>query len=1028
MPRHELLQHRFVNLEFRRSGLIIGLTGTLGIGKSFTARNLLQQSQLRYVMIAANADSRVQAQMILDVLGHQHKNLPQWAQAQLRRLQHGDLLEATDSAQIFSVVAQAQAPFAILLEDWHDASQAQQHYWQVVIEALRGMAKIGVVITSRYSLPQQIETVELELLSESQIVDVTKQELAARNSVPQMLINWLWQRSQGNPLFLVEYIRDLRRQGCLWFDGLAWQWREPALEHIPTTIEALIERTLQQISAASQRILEARALLGISDNPLLWQVVTKLSAEEIQLCQNELENLNIFRGIEFAHPLYKEVVLARMSAVVKTEIAGLAYQFFAPRDPVKAAELSVMAGFDTAQITQLFVQAIDQQSDPYQAALLKARACEYADDETKRILALEAAQVLMYENLKQVPRLAEYVLEIEPLHLQAIGLRARAWARQGKVEAAQVSLELIVNRDREWWRIQALILVESYQFSQVQQLVMDHPKFHLDDDAEIAVAVGQALLQQGKLNALIALFEQVLQKDTTEIAQMRIKSAQGILLTYQNAWQAAELHFQNLLAVQQGYLPKRLWVNIWYNLGRIAHHFNRYKQATEYYGKAAQLVLEINDQRRYIEIQGALAGLYFDSANFEAAERAFLEVRSLSALFPINAQFVEQEGWLSEMYTCWLPPHGGALSLKYAHSALRLARQLEDNSVIFDALNYAANAEAQHGDANTAIAYITEMSERISDPDNEYLVYVARGIALRKMGDSDAAISALETSYQLVSQNPNKVVSTQQVGLELDFARNDLQSARKRHEFFLNHPFTIGAVCAQRYFPQLLQTPIIPQVSIRLEVLGTIRLIYDNKAIPIRGAKRKLLLVLLLEAHLAGQLEATTTDLCDLMYPNTTEGEARAAIKQLVFQIRAQLGTDCIITTANGYALQHVESDAQQFLETGNTALWRGKYLTDIDGIQSTESVRDALYSLLKRRIPSLVQQEPAQAARLAQILLAVEPFDTESLALALQALRVQSNYVSISRVYSRSRQNWLEVGEQLPKRWTDFLKQMQVA
>jgi hypothetical protein len=56
------------------------------------------------------------------------------------------------------------------------------------------------------------------------------------------------------------------------------------------------------------------------------------------------------------------------------------------------------------------------------------------------------------------------------------------------------------------------------------------------------------------------------------------------------------------------------------------------------------------------------------------------------------------------------------------------------------------------------------------------------------------------------------------------------------------------------------------------------------------------------------------------------------------------------------------------------------------------------------------------------------EPFDTDALALALRALQAQGSYVSISRMYKKSRESWLEVGERLPERWTEFLDSLKVA
>ncbi|NJK43735.1 MAG: hypothetical protein HC933_05130 [Pleurocapsa sp. SU_196_0] len=128
--------------------------------------------------------------------------------------------------------------------------------------------------------------------------------------------------------------------------------------------------------------------------------------------------------------------------------------------------------------------------------------------------------------------------------------------------------------------------------------------------------------------------------------------------------------------------------------------------------------------------------------------------------------------------------------------------------------------------------------------------------------------------------------------------------------------------------------------------------------------------------------------------------------------------------------MYNVQSDARRFLETGDSSLWRGAYLAGIQGIEGylLETVTAALYLQLEQCAKSLLGVEPAQSARLAQILLSMKPFDQAALALVLRALQKQKDYVGISRLYKRAIQSWLEVGEPLPQRWTDFLNSIKAA
>jgi DNA-binding SARP family transcriptional activator len=359
------------------------------------------------------------------------------------------------------------------------------------------------------------------------------------------------------------------------------------------------------------------------------------------------------------------------------------------------------------------------------------------------------------------------------------------------------------------------------------------------------------------------------------------------------------------------------------------------------------------------------------------------------------------------------------------------ARKLRLKAFLISALFWQCLSEIVFGQLEQAQTFCAELHELSHIDGRIYLWQWVYGLLLERQGDTASALESLQAA--VVARDDPDMDDTKLIQLEMTRIRDDLVAAREALEDFQTQGFMVGATLCLHYFPDLKPTVLTSATTlkaVRLNVLGTLQIIQDGIELPLRGAKRKLLVALLLEAHLAGQLEVRSIDLSEALYPNANDDEANAAIRQLVFQLRAQIGTDRVLTTANGYALHGVQSDAQIFLETGDADLWRGAYLTDVQGIEgySLETVREALYSQLKRRAEALLSFEPTQSARLARILMEAEPFDTDALALALRALQAQGSYVSISRMYKRSRETWLEVGERLPDKWIDFLGSTKVA
>jgi DNA-binding SARP family transcriptional activator len=171
-----------------------------------------------------------------------------------------------------------------------------------------------------------------------------------------------------------------------------------------------------------------------------------------------------------------------------------------------------------------------------------------------------------------------------------------------------------------------------------------------------------------------------------------------------------------------------------------------------------------------------------------------------------------------------------------------------------------------------------------------------------------------------------------------------------------------------------------------------------------------------------GRSEVSRLDLLDALYPDSEENQASAALSNLVYHLREQFGPNTVLSSDGGYALGGITSDAEVFLETGNTRLWRGEYLEGSD-LGGGETVRETLHLALRNRAVSLLESDPTEAVRVGRLLCSADPYDLESLCLTLRALRASDNHKSLKNTYARARTVLLEIGEVLPERWTDFLE-----
>jgi tetratricopeptide (TPR) repeat protein len=1042
MPHREALQKRLSSLELKRNGVVVGLVGAPGIGKSHTAVQTFKTLKLPWLKIQANASDTVVARAWLEVLEQQSVSLPSWATGLLERLNASEVLKAEALSQVCLTIMQALAPFALLIEDAHEANEIQLERWVLLARSIS--KNTALILTSRNALPEVFKVLALETLSISDMTILLEQ--TAGSSVPEVVADWIFARSEGNPLFSIEYLRDLQRHGFLsWQDGQC-QWKSPEKALIPNTIEALIEQVLDGLPNPEARAaLDAWAMLcEKTEHPSsLWSVAAGVSDGQLQIARTELEQFGILHGEDFTHPLFREITLKQLSQVQRRDIARRLLGLLEHSDPLRAVQFVKQASWSIDRTCALYCAAMTLETDELRLARLKAVALEFAVTDERFRLALEAAQVIFETDVPEANRLAEIAHSLKPHDLEAVSFRSQMLVLQGQTQRAKDLLEGIATTDDsdsravdsypvEWCFKWCELLLKAQDLAGAWEFYQANPVMHQKLPVKLQDLLMRSLIQQRDFEQAEQWLQQLeARTDLSLEEQVRVIAGRGILLGEYGQTQEAAQAAQQAYALVEHLPNSILKRGLLLNRGILFNWIGQYEQAEQDYELSRQWMLEAGQVFQAATVQVNICNNWVDQGHYAKAERGFLEARATLEAHESWRYLTECEFFLVRLYHAWQPVHGSVLVLKHAKAAVEYARKLRLKAFLISALYWACASEIAFGQLEQAQSLCAELRELSHVDDRFYLWQWANGLLLERQGDQALALESLQAA--MVTQADPDNDDTHLIRLEMIRIRADLPAARVALQAFQARGFMVGATLCLHYFPALKPTVLTLASSsktVRLNVLGTLQVIQAGIELPMRGAKRKLLVALLLEAHLAGQPEVRSSDLGEALYPNANDDEAKAAVKQLVFQLRAQIGTDTVLTTANGYALHGVQSDAQIFLETGDPDLWRGAYLTDLPGIEghALETVREALYSHLKRRAEVLLNLEPAQSARLARILMEAEPFDTDALALALRALEAQGSYASISRMYKRSRETWLEVGERLPDKWTEFLGSTKVA
>jgi tetratricopeptide (TPR) repeat protein len=1026
----EQVAKRLKGLIIKRPGMALGLWGEAGIGKTHTTHNLLQEIPCKNLSQHATTSISNLARAL-----PKPKKLAVWVTRIFEKLEGNQVLTTEQTTSAFGVVLSGIAPFILHLEDIHEANPEQLEWIVAMAKVITRLKGVALVVTSRSEPPEPFEALRLEKLDFEAVKNLLESE--AQASLPTEAITWIHGKAAGNPLFTLEFFRFLARQGSLWNDGQRWRFRTPERETMPVTVEALIEQMLRDTASSPvlENVLCAKAILGLGVSEQLWAEVAGLTLEDLNALKQELEHHGVLSGNEFAHPLFREVVLAQMPGEQRQRFARRALEVLKD-DPRVAAEFVKDAGLEDAQALGWFqraAQAASNTGDKIQAARFKGKAVDYAEGEEKGRLALEVARELRPFDLRGSSRFVDIVLRIHPENNEAILLRANLFALEGRIFDSQEMLERLPENQKigdKWLFLQLELFKNQGNDVGILKMCQEYPKLLETNDPVLCEKIAFSLASCGDNTRALLIAEHGLaqleltptQRGSLLMPYAFIFSNQGDHLRAEKLLTQALFLFQqdlNLRSVSAAYLNRAI---VWESLSMYS---NMIVDLTE----VIKLYIDLGDMKHLAYAQAVLGGALIQFSEYEQAEELLLESWNTLKQVDAASYLIMCEIQLSLLYLNWSSANSEVLALKYAQSAVEHSRNLGNPQCLLESLFRLAEVLTSRGNGSRGFALSEEMFKLLETIDiakDRSNAYFARAKAFEALGYFNQALDAFHQVLTLKGD----LLSIQTTLLEIDRLTNNLEGARVRLAWFEERGLKNSVNIALRYFPALKtnsdHVPITATFKsiAHLEVLGSIQITLKGQTTPVRGRKRQELLALLLEARISGRSEVSKLELVDKLYPDADEIQANTGIYDVVYQLRSSLGESALTTTANGYALGNLKTDVETFLETGNTRLWRGVYLEGLL-LETSDTVRESVYLALRTRAEALLETNPSEVIRVGRLLCEADPYDLEALRLTVTGLRAGQNHRSLSRFYDSARTRFLEIGEVLPARWQDFLTQI---
>jgi DNA-binding CsgD family transcriptional regulator len=328
-------------------GSLVLISGEAGIGKTALVQTVTTSARTQGALVLSGAAYDLSATPPygpwLELIREypRQEELPEFITSREAIARLGSQEELHAAVFEFFLKVAGQTPLVLILEDLHWSDQ-------VSLDLLRYMARqvsdARILIVGTYRddeitwdhhlsqiLPALVresspERIDLRSLDQTAIGEFVDHHLGIGEPDRERLIRYLLARTEGNPLFIEELVRDLERDNVLRRSSDGWSLGSLVSTTVPLLIRQMVERRMSDLSASTTSGLQIAAVIGQTVSLDRWEQVTEFpvarAVEEALDSYLVIESRNS-EGVEFRHALVREAVRATISLPQRREVHRL---------------------------------------------------------------------------------------------------------------------------------------------------------------------------------------------------------------------------------------------------------------------------------------------------------------------------------------------------------------------------------------------------------------------------------------------------------------------------------------------------------------------------------------------------------------------------------------------------------------------------------------------------------------------------------------------------------------------------------
>jgi class 3 adenylate cyclase/tetratricopeptide (TPR) repeat protein len=334
----------------------------------------------------------------------------------------------------------------LVLEDLHWVDEASNAMLGGLIESIAGTNTLAVVnYRPEYEPPwassshyREISLAPLERADTAELLA----DLAGDHPSLDGIDEPVHERTQGNPFFIEEIVRELAESGQLEGERGAYQLVAPIEEAgVPVTVQAILAARIDRLDAASKQLLQVASVVGKEVSAQALGMTAGLGQEEINRALCDLIEAGFLyeaelypqRVLAFRHPLTREVAYGTQLAERRRETHAAAARATIALEGGRHEELAGLIGHhlaeggETLEAARWFARAAHWagHSQPRDALRLWQRVTELTTelDENEETVALALLSRML--QLEYAWRLGMDPAEADALAAEAVAIAER---------------------------------------------------------------------------------------------------------------------------------------------------------------------------------------------------------------------------------------------------------------------------------------------------------------------------------------------------------------------------------------------------------------------------------------------------------------------------------------------------------------------------------------------------------------------------------------------------------------------------